>query len=253
MSRPDTTRAPLSAQEVRRKHFNVRLRGYDQHEVHAFVRAIADDIEGLQAQITTLLEESRQLYSQLEEARADPKDAATDQAVTVLNQAQQLADSLIDEAMQSARDLLLTARSQQRDIMEQASTAAKGAVARATATIERAGSQDPSFQDVEYIRMFARVAQVQFRAVLDALNEQVNRLTEVPEILRTASSRRMHGIGGVVLRSRSERHRTARMSIQESLATVSRTAESSSASRLWRASGKMSRSPRAASQDRSAA
>ena len=82
MSRPDTSRAPLSAQEVRRKHFNVRLRGYDQHEVHAFVRAIADDIEGLQAQITTLMEESRQLYSQLEEERADPKEAATDQAVT---------------------------------------------------------------------------------------------------------------------------------------------------------------------------
>jgi cell division initiation protein len=188
MSRPDTSRAPLSAQEVRRKHFNVRLRGYDQHEVHAFVRAIADDIEGLQAQITTLMEESRQLYSQLEEERADPKEAATDQAVSVLNQAQQLADSLIDEAMQSARDLLLTARSQQRDIMEQASTSAKGAVARATATIERASSQDPAFQDVEYIRMFARVAQVQFRAVLDALNEQVNRLTEVPEIAEPANS-----------------------------------------------------------------
>ena len=43
------------------------------------------------------------------------------------------------------------------------------------------------------------------------------------------------------------------MRIQESLATVSRTAESSSASRLWRVSGKISRSPRAASHDRSAA
>ena len=51
-----------------------------------------------------------------------------------------------------------------------------------TETIQRAGSEDPSFQDIEYIRMFAKVAQVQFRAVLDALNEQVNRLTDVPEI-----------------------------------------------------------------------
>jgi vacuolar-type H+-ATPase subunit H len=69
-------------------------------------------------------------------------EQATDQAVSVLNQAQQLADSLIDEAMQSARDLLLTARSQQRDIMEQAKVAANGAVSRATAIAERAGSQD---------------------------------------------------------------------------------------------------------------
>jgi hypothetical protein len=80
----------------------------------------------------------------------------------VLNQAQQLADSLIDEAMQAARDLLLTARSQQRDIMEQAKVAANGAVSRATAIAERAGSQDPSLRDVEYVRMFAKVAQVQF-------------------------------------------------------------------------------------------
>ena len=73
-------------------------------------------------------------------------ERATDQAVSVLNQAQQLADSLIDEAMQSARDLLLTARSQQRDVMEQAKVAAKGAVSRATAIAERAGSEDASLR-----------------------------------------------------------------------------------------------------------
>ena len=104
---------------------------------------------------------------------------ATDQAVSVLNQAQQLADSLIDEAMQSARDLLLTARSQQRDIMEQAKVTAKGAVSRATSIAERASNEDASGRDVEYIRMFAKVAQVQFQAVLDALNEQVSKLGQV--------------------------------------------------------------------------
>ena len=84
--------------------------------------------------------------------------------------------------MQSARDLLLTARSQQRDIMEQAKEAANGAVSRATAIAERAGSQDPSLRDVEYVRMFAKVAQVQFQAVIDALNEHVNRLGELSGI-----------------------------------------------------------------------
>jgi uncharacterized protein YutE (UPF0331/DUF86 family) len=115
-------------------------------------------------------------------------DQVTDQAVSVLNQAQQLADSLIDEAMQSARDLLLTARSQQRDIMEQAKVAANGAVSRATAIAERAGGQDPSLRDVEYVRMFARVAQVQFQAVLDALNEHVKRFGELPGIAEAAKS-----------------------------------------------------------------
>lgn len=37
----------------------------------------------------------------LEEVRADPMGHATDLAVSVLNRAQQLVDSLIDEAMQS--------------------------------------------------------------------------------------------------------------------------------------------------------
>ena len=140
---------------------------------------LADDLERLQAQIATLTQDNDWLRGQLDDAQADPKEMATDQAVSVLNQAQQLADSLIDEAMQSARDLLLTARSQQRDVMEQAKVAAKGAVNRATAIAERAGSQDASVRDVEYIRMFAKVAQVQFQAVLDALNEHVNRLGEV--------------------------------------------------------------------------
>jgi len=182
MSMNSSPRPRTSPQDVRRKTFNVRLRGLDHNEVRAFLRTLADDLERLDQQIATLTHEKDQLRGELEELQATPQEQVTDHAVSLLNQAQQLADALIDEAMQSARDLLLTARSQQRDVMDQASTAAKGAVARATATIERAGSEDPSFQDIEYIRMFARVAQVQFRAVLDALNEQVNRLSDVPEI-----------------------------------------------------------------------
>jgi DivIVA domain-containing protein len=190
MSKTDLPHARTSPHDVRRKSFNVRLRGFDHAEVRAFLTAVADDLERIQAETAilsqekatlaqdnaTLAQENQSLRSELDEAQADPREMATDQAVMVLNQAQQLADSLIDEAMQSARDLLLTARSQQRDIMEQARDAAKGAVARATATAERGGGADASVHDAEYIRMFAKVAQVQFQAVLDALEEHVNRL-----------------------------------------------------------------------------
>jgi DivIVA domain-containing protein len=189
MSRTDLPRTRSNPQEVRRKNFNVRFRGVDPGEVRSFLTGLADELEGIQTQVAVLTQENQSLRAQLEEAgakleegRADPMENATDQAVSVLNQAQQLADSLIDEAMQSARDLLLTARSQQRDIMEQAKVAAKGAVNRATAIAEQAGSQDASVRDVEYIRMFAKVAQVQFQAVLDALNEHVTRLGEVPAV-----------------------------------------------------------------------
>jgi hypothetical protein len=37
--------------------------------------------------------------------------------------------------------------------------------------IERAGSENPSVRYVEYVRMFAKVAKLQFRAVLDAFND----------------------------------------------------------------------------------
>jgi DivIVA domain-containing protein len=188
MSRTDPPRTQTSPRDLRRKNFTVRLRGLDKDEVRFFMAGLADDLEGLQAQVATLTLENDSLRAELSEPPADVMDQVTDQAVSVLNQAQQLADSLIDEAMQSARDLLLTARSQQRDIMEQAKVAANGAVSRATAIAERVGSQDPSLQDVEYVRMFAKVAQVQFQAVLDALNEQVNRLGELSAVADAAKS-----------------------------------------------------------------
>src|SRR4029453_7059060 len=169
MRRADLPRTRTNPHDVRRKNFTVRLRGVDPGEVRSFLTSLADELEGIQTQVDVLMQENQSLRAQLDDAQADPKELATDQAVSVLNQAQQLADSLIDEAMQSARDLLLTARSQQRDVMEQAQVAAKGAVNRATAIAERAGSEDASVRDVEYIRMFAKVAQVQFQAVLDAL------------------------------------------------------------------------------------
>jgi cell division initiation protein len=178
----DSPRTRTTPEEVRHKDFTVRLRGLDHNEVRSFLDALADDLEQAYAQVSMLTKENDQLSAEVEQARANPHDQVTDHAVVLLNQAQQLADALIDEAMQSARDLLLTARSQQRDIVEQANTAAQGAVARATATAERVVSEDASPEDVEYIKMFARVAQVQFRAVLDALNEQINRLGEAPDV-----------------------------------------------------------------------
>ena len=189
MSGTDLRRTRTNPHDVRRKNFSVRFRGVDPGEVRSFLTGLADELEGIQTQVAVLTQENQSLRAQveevrtdLEEAHADPRELATDQAVSVLNQAQQLADSLIDEAMQSARDLLLTARSQQRDVKEQAKMAAKGAVTRATSIAENTSNEDASVRDVEYIRMFAKVAQVQFQAVLDALNEHVSHLGEMPPV-----------------------------------------------------------------------
>jgi DivIVA domain-containing protein len=187
--------------EVRRKGFTVRFRGLDPHEVRGFLNVLADDLARLYEQVTTLTVDNGRLrgelrqaegtlqhaQGELERAQVDPQEQVTDQAVLLLNQAQQLADALIDEGMQSARDLLMAARHQQRDIIEPGYEDDHGVVVEAMSTADQVlrHSASPS-SDVEDVRMFAKVAQVQFRAVLDALDEQVNRLGQFSETTERA-------------------------------------------------------------------
>jgi DivIVA domain-containing protein len=179
--------------EVRHRHFTVRFRGLDRHEVQGFLKLLADDLTRLHEQIAMLTEENarqqekvRQAQEELRQARLDPREQVTDQAVLLLDQAQQLADALIDEGMQSARDMLLAARSQQRDIMVPGGDGAT--VAQILAPVDDSVRQDPKrAADVEDVRAFAKVAQLQFRAVLEALDEQVNRLSEYTDTPRVSS------------------------------------------------------------------
>jgi DivIVA domain-containing protein len=196
-----TTRSPHAwrPEEVRRKQFTVRFRGLDPNEVRGFLNLVADDLERMQEQVAAMrrdqmrqrddLEQAQDELAQtrselqqvkldLQQARVDPQDLVSDQAVLLLDQAQQLADALIDEGMQSARDLMIAARSHQREIvMPMGDVDPGGVVAMAPGQ-----HPDPSVSsEVEEVRNFARVAQVQFRAVLEALNEQVNRLGSVSD------------------------------------------------------------------------
>lgn len=191
--------------EVRRKDFTVRFRGFDPNEVHGFLNALADDLTRLHEQAKLLTQDNSRLRGELQQAQdglqqaqdelqqartelqqvqVDPQEMVTDQAVLLLNQAQQLADALIDEGMQSARDLLVAARHQQRDIIDPGGDVDPGAVVPAAAPANNhVARHDGSLSaEVEDVRTFARVAQVQFKAVLDALNEQVSRLGQVSEV-----------------------------------------------------------------------
>ena len=195
-----TTRSPHAwrPEEVRRKQFTIRFRGLDPNEVRGFLNLVADDLERMQEQLAAVrrdqmrqrddLEQAQDELAQtraelqqakveLQQARVDPQDLVSDQAVLLLDQAQQLADALIDEGMQSARDLMIAARSHQREIVMPMGDIDPGGVGAMTGQ-----HADPSVSsEVEDVRNFARVAQVQFRAVLEALNEQVNRLGSVSD------------------------------------------------------------------------
>ena len=186
---------PLRPDEVRRKGFRVRFRGLDAGEVRGFLNAVADDLTRLHEQITTLTEDNgrlrvelehvqgelEQVQGELQRSQVDPQDQVTDQAIVLLNQAQQLADALIDEGMQSARDLLMAARHHQRDTIDPGNEADHGVLVDGLSTADPVRPNGSASSDVEDVRMFAKVAQAQFRAVLDALDEQVNRLGQFTE------------------------------------------------------------------------
>jgi cell division initiation protein len=88
----------------------------------------------------------------------------------------------VAEAEQYARDLITAARSQYQEILQKAQQAAAQSM-RELSAVTVAGSPDEaavSLPEIEYVRTFARVAQVQLRSVLDALTHEVDKLGQLP-------------------------------------------------------------------------
>ena len=145
--------------------------------LHEQIAVLRQDNARLRGDLDQAQVDLQQAQTQLQQVRSEPQEGVSDQAVMLLSQAQQLADQLIDEGMQSARDLLQAARTHQRDIIDPTVDEADlGAHRPLPANGDAAGPPDALSAEVEDVRMFAKVAQVQFRAVLESLNEQVNRL-----------------------------------------------------------------------------
>jgi DivIVA domain-containing protein len=176
-------REPISPRQLREMRFTTRLRGFDRDEVRDVMDHVAYDVDLLLDRVRHLQAENRRLREQSnaqsgKPADPNPMDSATDQAVQLFGQAQLVADNLIEDAEQRARELLSTTRSEQRSIMDEAHEVAKRAVAHVSATTRHTASK----QEIQYVRSVAEAAQLQFRAVLDALNDQVDKLGEMPQI-----------------------------------------------------------------------
>ncbi|MFD4422192.1 DivIVA domain-containing protein [Agromyces sp. NPDC058484] len=161
--------------------FTMKVRGgaYDRLEVDTFMSQLSQAIAEVRAAATSTRQELAALRAEntkLHGSGADSEEEITAGAVGLLTQAQLIADKAISDAEQYARDLVLTARNQYREILERAETSAS----QVTATI---GVQQPSpvVPEIEYVRTYAQVAQIQLRSVLDALTEQVDRLGSLPQ------------------------------------------------------------------------
>jgi DivIVA domain-containing protein len=182
-----------SPEEIRGEVFAHRMRGLDEAEVREYLDILADQVEACdteRASQTSEIEKLRSENRRLQEEMEESSNEISPQAVALFSQAQQVADQLVEEAVTHARDLMMSARHQQRDIIQRAHDSAEEVSRRigahqivtrsAQAAVEQ-GYTTP-VPEIEYVRTFARVAQVQLRSVLDALNDQVDRLSEVPQL-----------------------------------------------------------------------
>ncbi|UPK75114.1 DivIVA domain-containing protein [Nocardioidaceae bacterium SCSIO 66511] len=179
MSETQTSRM---AATIRNARFTVHRNGFDQDEVLRYLDALADTIEQQEQEIATLRAER--------ESSSD--NAINERAVLMFSEAQKISDNLIDEAVTHARDLMSSARTQQREIVKEAQQTAASLV-RQNDAIDgdgTVGGYDHQVPEIEYVRTFAKVAQVQLRAVLDALNEQVETLGEVPRLSDRSETQR---------------------------------------------------------------
>jgi cell division initiation protein len=120
---------------------------------------------------------------------------ASVQAVNVMSQAQQAADQHIAQAEDYARRLVANARLQYEDILRRAHVQAQeaadeaGRVFEATSKFREPGTERSQEQASEmqylqsrvaYMRTFAQVTQVQLRSILDALRQELDQLTDLP-------------------------------------------------------------------------
>lgn len=166
--------------DTRAVEFTMKVRGgaYDRLEVDTFMGQLSEAIAEVQAAAASVGQELAALRAGNADAGAsgpDSEDEITAGAVGLLTQAQLIADKAVADAEQYARDLVLTARNQYREILERAESSASQATASMPA------QPGPAVPEIEYVRTYAQVAQIQLRSVLDALTEQVDRLGSLPQ------------------------------------------------------------------------
>jgi DivIVA domain-containing protein len=153
--------------------------GYDRAEVDAFLHELSESVGAVRAAVDSGREELASLRA--ENARlsaaagADLEQEIAAGAVGLLSQAQLIADRAVADAEQYARDLVVAARDEYREVLERAERSAGHVVAGL------AMQEGPTLPEIEYVRTYAKVAQIQLRSVLDALTEQVDRLGTVPQ------------------------------------------------------------------------
>lgn len=195
---------------IRSEVFGHRMRGFDEAEVREYLDLLADQVQAAESEQAEVRAENERLRQENDRLRSDierqhsatpppapippqpqpaqqlqpqPEDAsASRRAEALLRQAQQAADQLVEEAVRYARQVMTSAQAEQREIIQRAHEAAESAAHAARAAEARSLSLGHTAQlpEIEQVRNYAQVAQVQLRAILESLAYQVDRLGTAP-------------------------------------------------------------------------
>ncbi|MEV1239175.1 DivIVA domain-containing protein [Nonomuraea sp. NPDC050022] len=195
---PSNDRQPLTPDRVRNKDFSrakLGSRGYNADEVRTFLLRMADDIAASDTEKADLRAEVDRLRNWFKDHGHDTSPGASARlnvdAVNLLSRAQQTADAQIAEAEDYSRRLVGQARQQYEQILQEAQQQAEEAASQAVNVYRASGEvQSVEAEELErriaYLRTFAEVTQVQLRAVLEGLTNEVNKLGTLPETSRQA-------------------------------------------------------------------
>jgi cell division initiation protein len=199
----------LTPDAVRRREFTrspLGRRGYLESDVDRFRTLVADEIAYSDAEKAELRAEVDRLRNYFRDHHIDPGLADTGgsntsgsrgngsrsdrsqlpsvQVVNMMSMAQQAADQHIAQAENYAREMVGDARKQYEEILLKAQARAEEAAAEATRAFEMAQAMGERTSDsaeleskIAYLRTFAEVTQVQMRSILQALGEELDRLS----------------------------------------------------------------------------
>ncbi|TDE58219.1 DivIVA domain-containing protein [Nonomuraea mesophila] len=199
--RPSNDRRRFTPERVRNQTFSrtkLGHRGYSEDEVRSFLYRLADDLAAGDMEKADLRAEVERLKNWYKDRGTDVTAPSNQQArlsvdaVNLLSRAQQTADAQIAEAEDYARRLVGQARQQYEQVLQEAQQRAEEAANQAVDVYRSSGAhQSAEAEELErriaYLRTFAEVTQVQLRAVLEGLTNEVNKLGNLPETGQNAA------------------------------------------------------------------
>ncbi|MGH3366742.1 MAG: DivIVA domain-containing protein [Nocardioidaceae bacterium] len=217
---------------IRSEDFSHRMRGLDQDEVREYLNLLADQVKASDKERDELRAECERLRADLEHAQSEvlehraSTERANEQSVTLLSQAQLVAEEMVEEVGRETRERMTQARSNERQILQEALETAESIRREAEAAVltilpdQGQGHPAPAISDspfarntgsgyggsssapaaeVEQVRSFARAAQAQMQQIMDALAAQVAKLGDADGSYR--GSRGQDGISVAAWRS----------------------------------------------------